>query len=120
MITEHHEHIPDDYMVSVQPVHPWTLCPRCPKCGHGLGVGIPLTQFLLNAFGCCSQTYAYCKGSQDSRARVPTLNIANGEMGVGLINIPCFGIFHEHLHLACNRCRFDWLMECKTRKEVGA
>ena len=117
MIQEHHEHIPDDYMVSVQPVHPWTRYPECPKCGHSLGAKVPVLRRLYLAHGAASQGYAYCKGDQNSQAQMPTLNLTNGEVGVRSINVPCFGIIHEHLHLTCARCRFDWLMECKTRKE---
>jgi len=44
------------------------------------------------------------------------MNILNGQMGVLPVNVPCFGIFHEHIHLTCGRCRFDWLMNCKGGK----
>jgi len=117
MITEHHEHIPDDYMVSVQPVRPWTRYPECPKCGGSLGYGVRVVGVLLGALGRCAQNYVYCKGDQNSTAMVPAFDPAKQEINFAHIKIPCFGIIQEHLHLSCSRCSFQWLMECKTGKE---
>ena len=116
MIHEHHEDIPDEFRVSVQPVHPFTDYPTCPKCNGSLGAHIPILRRLFAAWGRAAQNMAYCKGSQNSEVHVPTINILNGQMGVSPVNVPCFGIFHEHIHLTCGRCRFDWLMNCKGGK----
>ncbi len=113
MIHEYAESIPDEFKVSVQPVYPFTNYPTCPKCNHNLGAQIWGVRRLLWAKGNAAQNYAFCKGSQREQVTVPTMNILNGEMGVAPVNVPCFGIFHEHLHLTCGRCRFDWLMACK-------
>ena len=116
MIFEHHEDIPDEFRVSVQPVHPWTRYPECPKCGHTLGAHIWGIRRLFWAKGNAAQNYAWCKGDRNSQAHMPTINIATGEVGTAPVNVPCFGIIEEHLHLRCGRCGFEWLMDCKTKK----
>jgi ribosomal protein L37E len=37
-------------------------------------------------------------------------------MGIGSVQVPCFGIVDEHLHIKCARCGFDWLMAVKGGK----
>jgi hypothetical protein len=113
MITEHHEHIPDDFRVSVAEVSPWSRFPACPKCGYALGAGYRFLRCLAAVLGLNAQTYAYCKGDQNSTVRQPALNLATGELGAHEIRVPCFGLIDEHLHLKCGRCDFRWLMQCK-------
>jgi hypothetical protein len=116
MIHEYSESIPEDFKVSVAAVHPFTNYPVCPKCGYNLGAGIkPFAIFKL-AQGECACGYAYCAGGLNSQAQMPTLNIATGQLGTAPVNVPCFGIFTEHLHMSCNRCRFNWLMAVKGGK----
>lgn len=113
MIVEHHEDIPDEYRVSVPTVHPWTAYPVCEKCGGSLGAGLPVVRRLMAAFGRSAQSYGYCKGDQNSQVQVPAMNIATGNLGVMPVNVPCFGVYKEHLHCKCGWCGFDWLMEVK-------
>ena len=113
MIREHHQDIPDDFRVSVPTVHPWARFPECTKCGASIGHGVRFVGVLLAAWGRSAQSYAYCKGDQNSQVQMPTLNVQTGELGTRPLAIPCFGIVEEHLHIHCGRCGFDWLMQCK-------
>ena len=116
MIREYQEHIPDNFTVSAPAVVPWTRFPSCPKCGHTMGAGIWLLAVWRAARGECAQNYVYCAGDQNSTLKVPGLNLETGGMKVMDIRVPCFGVFTEHLHLGCGRCRFGWLMACKGGK----
>ena len=116
MIQEYAESIPDDFKVSVATVHPFTNFPTCPKCNGSLGAHIPILRRLFAAWGRAAQNLAYCRGSQNSQVHVPTMNLLNGQMGVSPVNVPCFGIFEEHLHVTCAKCQFAWLMSCKGGK----
>jgi len=116
MIQEHHDHIDDDFRVSVPVVHPWTRYPVCQKCNASIGDGVRILRRLLAAWGRCSHNTAWCRGDQNSQVKVPTLNIGTGEMGFGSVQVPCFGIVDEHLHIKCARCGFDWLMAVKGGK----
>lgn len=110
MIREHHENIPDDYRVAAPAVLPWVRFPACQKCGHTLGAGIPLLALLCQAKGEAAQNYTYCLGDQNSTVPVTSLNPATGEIRPAMVQTACFGIFHDHLHLACSRCGYRWLM----------
>ena len=116
MIREYADHIPEDYRVSVPVVHPWTRYPECRACGHVLGAHIWGIRRLFWAKGNAAQSYAYCRGDHNSQEQVPTINIATGQFGTAPVNVPCFGIIEEHIHLGCGRCGFDWLMACKGKK----
>ena len=116
MIYENHEQIDEDFKVSVQIVHPFTAYPTCPKCNGSLGAHVPILRRIMAAWGRAAQGLAYCRGSQNSPVHVPTMNLLNGQMGVSPVNVPCFGIFEEHLHVTCAKCQFQWLMNCKGGK----
>ena len=113
MIREYAENIPDDFTVSVPVVKPWVPFPVCEKCGGILGAGIPILRRLMAAWGRCGQSYAFCKGDHNSQVQMPTMNLMTGEMGSTPVKVPCFGIIEPHLHIACGRCQFSWLMSCK-------
>lgn len=116
MIREHHHPVPEESTVSLPSVVPWTRLPSCPKCGGSLGNGLWIVGLILASLGRSSQNYAYCRGDCNSTVQMPGLNIATGEMGPMEMKTACFGVFHEHLHLACGRCRFAWLMATKGGK----
>ena len=113
MIQEHHEAIPEDYKVSAPTVAPWARFPRCTKCDYCLGAGVWLWGLWRLARGDSAQHYAYCPGDKNSTAQGLGLNLQTGEMVPMDRRVPCFGVFHEHIHCDCGRCGFAWLMACK-------
>ena len=96
-------------------VKPWTQSPACEKCGHALGAGDPAAAQRALRRGDYAQEVIYCHGSRDSTMKLPAMN--SDTMTPGLVNAPvaCFGIFEEHLHVRCVRCKFCWLMACKEK-----
>ena len=94
-------------------IRPWEQFPACQKCGHMLGGGDLAAAHKAARRGDCAQEMVYCHGSRDSTMKLPAINFET--MLPGLVNTPvaCFGIFEEHLHLRCARCKFCWLMACK-------
>lgn len=118
MIQEHHDHIDDEFRVSVPVVHPWTPYPVCRACGHVLGAHLWGIRRFFWAKGNAAQNYAYCKGSHNSTFQAAGLRIGTEGPQIVQQDLPvtCFGIFDEHLHLACGRCGFVWLMAVKGGK----
>ncbi len=116
MIHEHHQHIPEEYKVSAPTVAPWTRFPVCPKCAHTVGAGIFLLALWHSSQGECAQNFIYCPGDHNSTVQAANINPFTGEVKPTEIKIPCFGVFTEHLHLGCGRCKFTWLMACKGGK----
>lgn len=86
--------------ISVMLVHPYRARPVCPKCNWGITVYDRIRHGDRSA-----QQYSFCKGGLDSRQKVVTM------FGEREMQVSCFGIFDEHIHLQCNRCSFHWLMQ---------
>jgi hypothetical protein len=114
MIVEHHH--PGEDSIALPTVQAYARFPICPKCGYQLGAGIRFMALWRLAKGENAQRYLYCKGDCNSTVQVPGLNLQTGEMRGIDMPIPCFGVFQEHLHCACGRCGFGWLMDVKGSK----
>ncbi len=100
-----------DASVKVPPVHPWERFPTCPKCNSSLGDNVPGFRTLFAAFGWRAQSFAWCKGDHDSTMKHQA-NVMGGIQIQVEAPVECFGIFIEHLHVVCGKCRYRWLMEC--------
>ena len=113
MIHEHHAPAAGDDRVALPAVAPWELNPECPRCGHALHPWF--LEWLLLAAGKAAHQFCYCVGDQDSKVKVPGIDLRNMQPGVAEIQTLCFGVYTEHLHVMCQRCSFRWLMACKGR-----
>ena len=107
--------IQEDTMVRVARVVPWTKYPECPKCGSSLGAGNWLLRLLYAAKGNAAQNYVYCQGDQNSTVQVAGMEFRpdGPRLSVQECAVHCFGVYEEHIHLACGRCQWKWLMAVK-------
>jgi hypothetical protein len=96
-------------------VAPWTAFPVCLKCGHQLGAGMRLVRWFYLAKGASAHRIAWCRGDQNSTVGVTEMRFGSegAQMSVEQVNVLCFGVIEEHLHVVCGRCSYSWLMAVK-------
>lgn len=115
MIQEYADAVPDDFKVSVLAVHSFTYYPTCAKCGLTLGAHPWGLRRILMAKDKGAHNYFYCRGDLNSTSKA--IGMQFGAEGPQIVAqdfpVACFGIIHEHIHLNCTRCGFNWLMAVK-------